>query len=105
MDLYHQDCVCKEWKGVVKDKHHSYVKKKKIIITAFFMVFRIVKATLEDEDDFFIPFDPPLVSKFGPISRLARTKGRNTDPVQVTAEEVRFCLCHVMFCLQCLNVC
>lgn len=42
---------------------------------------------LDDDDDSFIPFDPPLVSKYGPISRNARVKGRNTDPVQVTADE------------------
>lgn len=49
--------------------------------------FRIVAVTLGDED-VFIPFDPPLVSKFGPICRCARIKGRNTAPVQVTAEKV-----------------
>nr|KAG5700487.1 hypothetical protein BaRGS_013974 [Batillaria attramentaria] len=37
-------------------------------------------AILDDDDDSFIPFDPPLVSKFGPISRNARMKGRNTEP-------------------------
>ncbi|XP_046560854.1 roquin-2-like isoform X3 [Haliotis rubra] len=39
------------------------------------------------EDQNFIPFDPPLVSRFGPISRLSRSKFKNTDPVQVTADE------------------
>ncbi|XP_076468050.1 uncharacterized protein LOC143298906 [Babylonia areolata] len=50
-------------------------------------ILRLVTSTLENEDDFFIPFDPPLVSKFGPISRNVRVKVNNTDPVQVTAEE------------------
>jgi hypothetical protein len=54
------------------------------------LVFSIVQATLneEPEDDYFIPFDPPFVSKYGPISRNQRVKGRNTAPVNVTAEEV-----------------
>ncbi|XP_046365919.2 roquin-1-like isoform X1 [Haliotis rufescens] len=39
------------------------------------------------EEQTFIPFDPPLVSRFGPISRLSRAKFKNTDPVQVTADE------------------
>ncbi|KAL5012353.1 hypothetical protein ScPMuIL_010904 [Solemya velum] len=41
-----------------------------------------------DEDEMFIPFDPPLVSRFGPISRSARSKYKTSDPVQVTADEV-----------------
>lgn len=35
--------------------------------------------------DDFIPFDPPIVSKFGPISR-SKAKDKSTGPVQVTAE-------------------
>ena len=49
--------------------------------------FRILAVNRED-DDIFIPFDPPLVSKFGPICRCARMKGRNTAPLQATAEKV-----------------
>ncbi|CAI9738401.1 ring finger and CCCH-type domains 2 [Octopus vulgaris] len=37
------------------------------------------------ENDDFIPFDPPIVSKFGPISRT-KVKDKTTCPVQVTAE-------------------
>ncbi|OWF52583.1 uncharacterized protein LOC110447554 [Mizuhopecten yessoensis] len=41
------------------------------------------------EDDAFIPFDSiPMVSRFGPISRSARSKYKNTEPVQVTANDV-----------------
>ncbi|XP_069120187.1 uncharacterized protein [Argopecten irradians] len=41
------------------------------------------------EDDAIIPFDSkPIVSRFGPISRSARTKYKNTEPVQVTANDI-----------------
>lgn len=52
--------------------------------------FKGISTILDDEDDSFIPFDPPLVSKFGPISR-ARLKEMNSMPVQVTAEESTKC--------------
>ena len=35
-----------------------------------------------------IPFDPPIISKFGPISRNKFTKSNNTVPLKVTADEV-----------------
>lgn len=37
------------------------------------------------EDDQFIPFDPPVVSKYGPISRVAKTILRSTNPIQVNS--------------------
>uniref|UniRef100_T1IW63 RING-type E3 ubiquitin transferase n=1 Tax=Strigamia maritima TaxID=126957 RepID=T1IW63_STRMM len=37
------------------------------------------------EDDQFIPFDPPIVSKFGPISRTAKTIIRPSNPIQVNS--------------------
>ncbi|KAG1664757.1 Roquin-2 [Nymphon striatum] len=38
------------------------------------------------EDEEFIPFDPPLVSRFGPICRMARSLiAGNTAPIQVNA--------------------
>ncbi|KAJ8311248.1 hypothetical protein KUTeg_011205 [Tegillarca granosa] len=39
------------------------------------------------DDEPYIPFDPPIVSKFGPISRSSRAKYKTTDPVQVLADE------------------
>ncbi|XP_070197554.1 roquin-1-like isoform X2 [Littorina saxatilis] len=60
---------------------------------------RMSATSLDDEDDFFIPFDPPLVSRFGPINRVARIKGGNTAPVQVTAEET-IMLCTPVLSLQ-----
>ncbi|XP_074655486.1 uncharacterized protein LOC141909054 [Tubulanus polymorphus] len=40
----------------------------------------------DDDDDDLIPFDPvPRVSKYGPISRTARSRIRNTAPVMATA--------------------
>ena len=36
-----------------------------------------------------IPFDPPIISKFGPISRTKYTKNNDTVPLKVTADEVR----------------
>lgn len=39
------------------------------------------------DDEPYIPFDPPIVSKFGPISRTSRAKYKTTDPVQVIADE------------------
>ena len=42
---------------------------------------------VESKDgDVFIPFDPPLVSKFGPITRGCRTKMSDT-----TVERIRSC--------------
>lgn len=41
-----------------------------------------------DKTDEEIPFDPPIVSKFGPISRSCKTKYKSTDPVQATANQV-----------------
>uniref|UniRef100_K1PEZ2 Uncharacterized protein n=1 Tax=Magallana gigas TaxID=29159 RepID=K1PEZ2_MAGGI len=40
-----------------------------------------------DKTDEEIPFDPPIVSKFGPISRSCKTKYKSTDPVQATANQ------------------
>ncbi|XP_056011395.1 roquin-2-like [Ostrea edulis] len=40
-----------------------------------------------DKTDEEIPFDPPIVSKFGPISRSSKTKFKSTDPVQATANQ------------------
>ncbi|GAB6031532.1 hypothetical protein CHUAL_009300 [Chamberlinius hualienensis] len=37
------------------------------------------------EDDQFIPFDPPVVSKYGPISRGSRVMMRSSVPIQVSA--------------------
>ena len=37
------------------------------------------------EDDEFIPFDPPICSKYGPISRLSRIIPRPSNPVQASA--------------------
>jgi len=37
------------------------------------------------EDDDFIPFDPPICSKYGPISRLSRVIPRPSNPVQASA--------------------
>jgi RING finger/CCCH-type zinc finger protein len=36
-------------------------------------------------DDEFIPFDPPIVSKYGPISRMSKTILRPNSTVQVSA--------------------
>ncbi|GLH07352.1 Uncharacterized protein GBIM_12824, partial [Gryllus bimaculatus] len=36
-------------------------------------------------DDEFIPFDPPIVSKYGPISRMSKTILRPSSTVQVSA--------------------
>ena len=36
-------------------------------------------------DDEFIPFDPPIVSKYGPISRMSKTILRPNSSVQVSA--------------------
>ncbi|XP_067001149.1 roquin-1 [Anabrus simplex] len=36
-------------------------------------------------DDEFIPFDPPIVSKYGPISRMSKTILRPSNSVQVSA--------------------
>lgn len=36
-------------------------------------------------DDEFIPFDPPIVSKYGPISRMSKTILRPSNTVQVSA--------------------
>lgn len=33
-----------------------------------------------------MPFDPPLVSKYGPISRCARSLVRGPAPIQVTSQ-------------------
>ncbi|XP_062575406.1 roquin-1-like isoform X1 [Saccostrea cucullata] len=40
-----------------------------------------------DKTDEEIPFDPPIVSKFGPISRSCKTKYKFSDPVQATANQ------------------
>ena len=42
----------------------------------------------QEQQEDVIPFDPPIISKFGPISRL-KTKGNNTVPLKVMADEVR----------------
>ncbi|XP_075736347.1 uncharacterized protein LOC119160958 isoform X15 [Rhipicephalus microplus] len=39
------------------------------------------------EEDPLVPFDPPLVSKYGPISRCARTLVRGPAPIQVTSRQ------------------
>ena len=70
---------------------HGLKPHKAYFIILISVAFRMVQSTLESDDtddDFFIPFDPPLVSKYGPISRHTRIKGRNTAPVNVTAEDV-----------------
>lgn len=43
-----------------------------------------------DKTDEEIPFDPPIVSKFGPISRSCKTKFKSSDPVQATANQVNY---------------
>lgn len=43
---------------------------------------------IEAEHEDVIPFDPPIISKFGPISRLRLTKSNNTVPLKVTADEM-----------------
>lgn len=43
-----------------------------------------------DKTDEEIPFDPPIVSKFGPISRSCKTKFKSSDPVQATANQVSY---------------
>ena len=44
-----------------------------------------------DGEDIIIPFDSkPIVSKFGPISRVIKPKPKSTDPVQAIADEVGF---------------
>ena len=40
-------------------------------------------------DDEFIPYEATSTSKYGPISRGVKVKGKNTGPVQVTADQVR----------------
>lgn len=45
---------------------------------------KIEEFSASDEDQF-IPFDPPLVSRFGPISRMARSLIRGAAPIQVSA--------------------
>lgn len=37
------------------------------------------------EDDQFIPFDPPVVSKYGPISRASKTILRPSNPIQASS--------------------
>ncbi|XP_077506264.1 RING finger and CCCH-type zinc finger domain-containing protein roquin isoform X3 [Amblyomma americanum] len=39
------------------------------------------------EEDPLVPFDPPLVSKYGPISRCARSLVRGPAPIQVTSRQ------------------
>lgn len=39
------------------------------------------------EEDPLVPFDPPLVSKYGPISRCARALVRGPAPIQVTSRQ------------------
>lgn len=39
----------------------------------------------QERKDDFIPFDPPVVSRFGPISRMTRPFLRPTKPIQVSA--------------------
>ena len=49
-----------------------------------------------------IPFDPPIISKFGPISRTKYTKNNDTVPLKVTADEVRLKMknsCHAEYFL------
>lgn len=41
------------------------------------------------EEDPLVPFDPPLVSKYGPISRCARALVRGPAPIQVSAASHR----------------
>lgn len=41
------------------------------------------------DEETFIPFsDSPTVSRFGPISRTTKTKGRQGEPIQAVADEV-----------------
>ena len=40
----------------------------------------------DEGDDYFIPLPHASVSKFGPISRMAKAKTGNAAPVQVTAD-------------------
>ncbi len=40
---------------------------------------------MEPDDDEFVPFEHTVVSKYGPISRMAKAKMKLTGPVQVTA--------------------
>ena len=40
---------------------------------------------VEPDDDEFVPFEHTVVSKYGPISRMAKAKMKLTGPVQVTA--------------------
>jgi len=41
------------------------------------------------QDDEFVPFEHTIISKYGPISRLAKISVSNAGPVQVTAAKVR----------------
>ena len=60
-----------------------FSNKSGYTLTSFF--FRCDNPGLEDE---FIPFEHTYVSKYGPISRMAKAKTRNSMPVQVTAVQV-----------------
>ena len=57
-------------------------------MSAGFESFSSFYVRLGNMDDEFIPFEHNQVSKYGPISRMAKTKMKNTIPVQVTAAQV-----------------
>ena len=42
----------------------------------------------EETGDEFVPFEHNVVSKYGPISRMAKAKLKATGPLQVTAAQV-----------------
>ncbi|KAL3858183.1 hypothetical protein ACJMK2_012788 [Sinanodonta woodiana] len=41
----------------------------------------------KEDEEVFIPFYPPIVSKYGPISRTSRAKFKTTGPLQVMADD------------------
>ncbi|XP_042226809.1 roquin-1-like isoform X2 [Homarus americanus] len=49
-----------------------------------YRTFAARKEDAKGKDDF-IPFDPPLVSRFGPISRMSRTVIQPANPIQSSA--------------------
>ncbi|CAN7992747.1 unnamed protein product, partial [Ixodes hexagonus] len=55
-------------------------------VAAVFLLPRVHCPRCPSEEDPFVPFDPPLVSKYGPISRCARSLVRGPAPIQVTSQ-------------------
>ena len=68
---------------VIQEQFHLSIK----LINFLFLIHRV---WLSEEEDEFIPFEHTVVSKFGPISRSARIKAKDTHPLQVQAAQVGY---------------